>query len=200
MNIFADNHFIKRRINLTYLILRRHHEMLAAMSYLNEDEYTPVVNEKASEKEKGKERWQVLRHLSGQRPAAVWETSDMKMRAAQPPADLSHRSRQVCPIPHSMKYPSHSILFANCSPCILSLDLLDAPSLFLQFIPPYAYPFLILFVALETNHLPSATRFAHISLCEYTTRCCCYRSIDMYKILAMCTPQYSKYAQDIMVR
>lgn len=126
MNIFADNRFIKRRINLTYLILRRHREMLAAMSYLNEDEYTPVVNEKASEKKKRKERWQVLRHLSGQRPAAVWETSDMKMRAAQPPADLSHRSRQVCPIPHSMKYLSHSILLPNCSPCILSLDLLDA--------------------------------------------------------------------------
>lgn len=56
-----------------------------------EDEYTLAMNEKANEREK--KRWRTLRHLSGQRPAAVRETSDMKIRAAQPPADLSHRSR-----------------------------------------------------------------------------------------------------------
>lgn len=76
------------------------------------------------------------RHLSGQRPATVQETSDMKMRAAQPPADLSHRGRGVHPIPHSIESPSHSISLAESSPCpivsfcfIASLFVLRYPSL-----------------------------------------------------------------------
>lgn len=57
----------------------------------------------------------------------------MKMRAAQPPADLSHRSRRVHPIPHSMKHPSPSVR------SIVSICWMP-PSLFLRFLPLYSYP------------------------------------------------------------
>ena len=116
------------------------------------------------EKKGEKERWRVSRHLSGQRPAAVRGTSDMKMRAAQPPADLSHRSRPVHPIPHSMKYPSpFSQLFSVRS--IVSMP----PSLFLRFLPLCSYPSVgssCLFVPRKTDCLPSATTFTQAS-----TRC-----------------------------
>lgn len=105
---------------------------------------TLAVSEKANEKGE-KERWRDSRHLSGQRPAVVQETSDMKMRAAQPPADLSHRGRGVHPIPHSMKSPSHSISLAESSSCPIvafcSMSLSLSLSLFYKFPSPLLFFF-----------------------------------------------------------
>lgn len=164
-------------------------------SCLNEDEYTLSASEKANEKERKKrgekERWRFSRHLSGQRPAAVRGTSDMKMRAAQPPADLSHRSRRVHPIPHSMKYPSPlpTVLGTFCR-----LDLLDA-SLFVSTISPSMF-LSVSRLAVSSFHakptvffpLPGSRRHPRDAMSHargHKTRYC--RPIDRYKG-SVCTP------------
>lgn len=81
---------------------------------------------------RGRETAEDSRHLSGQRPAAVRETGDMKMRDAQPPADLSHRGRVVHPIPHSMKSPSRSVSpYPGPPPVSYRVSFFFIPSLFL---------------------------------------------------------------------
>lgn len=106
-------------------------------------------------------------HLSGQCPAVERERSDMKMRAAQPPADLSHRSR-LSPS-NSPLYEIHLTSFPL--PTLLHVfhrfDLLMFLSLFYDF----SFYILILFFFSLLHTKPTVFLLLQISTQTSFTQC-----------------------------